>query len=270
MLRHARWLCGLVLWFLPSAGGCQEGPQSAVFAGAVVDTAGTPIANAEVAMPGLALIARTNELGGFRLTGIPAGTHAATIRRVGYGPLDIDLEFAAGQTTRRRMILSPVVALDEVEVVADRPDTPLLREFEENRRLGLGRFLTRAELEKQESRFFADVVRSIHGTRILQPGSGNQAWLVEPRGPRSLHNYAKLDPVDVSNGAQPGRCYSLIYLDNQLVYRQQDWEPLFNLNSIRTANVEAVEFYSSPAQVPARYSGLGSPCGVLVIHTRRP
>jgi hypothetical protein len=45
--------------------------------------------------------------------------------------------------------------------------------------------------------------------------------------------------------------------------------PLFDVNSIAPDRIEAIEFYSSPAQTPAKYSGLGSVCGVLVIYTRR-
>jgi hypothetical protein len=45
--------------------------------------------------------------------------------------------------------------------------------------------------------------------------------------------------------------------------------PPFNVNSIPPTQIEAVEWYAGAAQTPARYSGLGSECGVLLIHTRR-
>jgi hypothetical protein len=46
-------------------------------------------------------------------------------------------------------------------------------------------------------------------------------------------------------------------------------EPLFNLNSINPAQIEAIEFYASPAETPLKYSVMESQCGVLVIWTRR-
>ena len=42
-----------------------------------------------------------------------------------------------------------------------------------------------------------------------------------------------------------------------------------NINRFSPMDLEAVEYYASAAQTPARYSGLNSQCGVLVLHTRR-
>jgi hypothetical protein len=42
-----------------------------------------------------------------------------------------------------------------------------------------------------------------------------------------------------------------------------------DINSFSPAEIEAIEFYTGPAQTPVKYSRLDSHCGVLVIHTRR-
>jgi hypothetical protein len=47
------------------------------------------------------------------------------------------------------------------------------------------------------------------------------------------------------------------------------WEPLFDINSIPVAQIEAIEYYASAAETPTKYSALNSQCGVLVIHTLR-
>jgi hypothetical protein len=47
------------------------------------------------------------------------------------------------------------------------------------------------------------------------------------------------------------------------------FEPLFDINSISPSQIEAIEYYSGSADTPAKYSGLNSTCGVVVIHTRR-
>ena len=65
------------------------------------------------------------------------------------------------------------------------------------------------------------------------------------------------------------------YLDDHLVFRGQKlgyppkWEPLFDINSIPVAMIEAIEYYASAAQTPMKYSVLNSQCGVVVIHTLR-
>jgi hypothetical protein len=71
-------------------------------------------------------------------------------------------------------------------------------------------------------------------------------------------------------------CYSQVWLDGMLMNRQvtngprgQRVSPPFDVNTIPPTQIEAVEFYATPAQTPQKYSGFGSACGVLVIHTRR-
>lgn len=64
-------------------------------------------------------------------------------------------------------------------------------------------------------------------------------------------------------------CYSRIYIDNQPIYSARNGEPLFDIRTIIPSEIEALEYYSNPAQTPARYSQLGATCGVLVIWTRK-
>ena len=71
------------------------GSGSAVFVGTVVDSLRNPLPNAEIALPGLALTRMTDDRGTFRITGIPAGTHRVTVRRIAFGQLDTSITFAA-------------------------------------------------------------------------------------------------------------------------------------------------------------------------------
>jgi hypothetical protein len=64
-------------------------------------------------------------------------------------------------------------------------------------------------------------------------------------------------------------CYSTVYVDNVAVFRAGRGDPYFNLNLMRPEDIEAIEFYAGPAELPARYNQLNAACGVLVIHTRR-
>lgn len=54
-----------------------------------------------------------------------------------------------------------------------------------------------------------------------------------------------------------------------MIYRGRPAEPLFDLSSMTPAQLEAVEFYSSAMQVPARYGNADAVCGVLALWTRR-
>jgi len=238
----------------------------AVFSGAVLtDSSARPIAGAEVTLPELSKGVLTNEEGGFRMTQVPPGRHRVQVRRLGFGPLDTTITFAASQTVERRIYLRRVVTLDSVSVVAERV---VIRSFEEHRNIGLGHFFTREELAKQEGRKLSEILEQTSGVRVAQ-GQGNHAWIATSRGQRSLSPTDSLDPSDIRTGANPYLCYAQVYVDRQIVYRHRPGEPLFDINSISPDQIEAIEYYASPAQTPAEYTALGSQCGVVVIHTRR-
>ena len=221
----------------------------AIFAGQVLnDTTRTPIANADVALQGIARSQRTNERGEFRFIDVPAGTYDLTVRRLGYGVLDARIELAAGQAVTRLLLLTQAPMLDSVLVLADRRH---LQEFDENRALGLGHFFTREDLAKVEGVSLSSILAGVPGIKFQY--YGNHAYLEGSRGIKSQHE---------------SHCYAQVYLDGMLVYRKQG-DDRFDLNSISPATIEAIEYYAGPASTPTRYNNLDSRCGVVVIWTRR-
>jgi hypothetical protein len=67
----------------------------------------------------------------------------------------------------------------------------------------------------------------------------------------------------------PSACYVKVYLDDVLLNVGRP-TPGFDVNTLLTDQIEAIEFYAGAAELPMRYSPLNSVCGVLVIHTRLP
>jgi hypothetical protein len=63
-------------------------------------------------------------------------------------------------------------------------------------------------------------------------------------------------------------CYAQVWVDGRLMNRQRPTEP-FDVNDFQPERLEAVEWYASPSQTPAQYSSLNSPCGVMVLWTKR-
>lgn len=246
--------------------------RGATLTGVVVDSAGQPMFAAEVAIPDASKLTATDAHGAFRLTDVPPGPHRLVVRRVGYGALDTPLLFAANQTVDRRIVLSHVVVLDSVVTVAEHVD-PLLRDFEENKRLGLGHFLTRADLAKVESVRMGSILEQVPGAAILHGPQGHD-YILAKRAPPTLCTTAACYEAAgyyVGYGGEkvPIACYALVYLDGAAVNRGPPTFP-FDVNSMHPSQIEAMEYYGSPAETPAKYQVLGSACGVLVIHTRRP
>ena len=249
----------------------------AVFQGFVIsDSTEVPITGAEVALPDVAKVVTTNDRGGFRIDGIPAGTHRIVIRRMGFGPAETQLEFRDGETVERRVVLGRAVSLEPV-VVTSKAFERKMAEFEENRRLGLGHFYTRAELAKVEGRRMSEVLGQTPGLGIVF-GRGSQGWVMgrraippcpDPSDARCMREKGIYFPegFEVLQGMKPS-CYAMVYLDDMLMNPGRPTEP-FDVNTIAPERIEAVEWYAGPSQTPLKYAKLNSACGVLVIWTRR-
>jgi len=259
----------------------------AVLRGVVADTAGLPLENATVSIDALTLTTRTDAKGEYRLTGIPLGSHMVTARAVGYEPATLTIDFADDSERQRDFSVRLArTVLDSVQVRAKRID-PRLEEFEEHRKLGLGHFITSDELRKQEGQRLSSIVALIPGL-ALGNGPGNRAWIMSKRRPMDVSR-APCVAWDGPGGTRrpaaggstflPSRaelsqgitcaCYAQVYLDGRLMNPGMPADP-FDVNTFSTQALEAIEYYASPSQTPSKYSRLNSPCGVYVMHTRRP
>jgi len=253
----------------------ESAPRTATFAGVVaMDSSERALPGAEIELPGLGRTARSNARGEFRLADIPPGTHKIVARAVGYMPLETELSFSPNQTDERTLRLSRFTILDSlVTTAAERR----MSSFEENRRLGLGQFFSRENLEKVRGQSMASVIRSMSGIQTLRSSRSNDLWAARSRGTQSLGGTQRADGgadaavpshEDSLRGARPA-CYTHVWIDGVQVYRGRSGDPLFNLNSINPEEIEALEYYRGAAETPPKYAVLGSTCGVLVIWLRR-
>lgn len=239
-------------------------------AGRVIAAAnGMPLPETEVLVPASGRTVVTGPDGRFRLGELPGGTHEVLVRRVGYQAARASVALGAVPTTDRNFVLSRVAALDTVAVVAQ----PRLIEFERNREMGFGSFLTRADIAKYELQDFPEVIAHLPGIYVRRVGGAG--YVTGTRGKRTtiLLDQPYCDALRFESTApEPASacaCYVQVYVDNTLLYGAMNGQVVPNISNILTSDVEAVEFYASAAQTPARYSRLNAHCGVLVVHTRR-
>ncbi|HWH49949.1 MAG TPA: carboxypeptidase regulatory-like domain-containing protein [Gemmatimonadaceae bacterium] len=233
----------------------------AAFTGVVVSDSGSDaVSGAEIVMPGVGLSTHTDERGRFRIDGVPPGDRRVVVRHLGFGPLDEELTFTPQSTVRRTIHLFRAVRLDSVVVEASASAIP---EFDEDRKLGLGHFVTRDALAKRATAHLSEILETIPSLQIVRSSKGDsRAYVARSRGQLSF----------VGTGAQDvdGTCYAAVYIDGHPVYGKIDGnkEP-FNINSISPDEIESIEYFAGPAETPPRYSGLNSTCGVVVLWTRR-
>jgi hypothetical protein len=259
--------------------------QSTVFVPTVVRArTDRPVAGAEIVLIDVNRIGRTDSLGDARMPGIPRGTHRVRVRRPGYVALDLELPFQT-DSVRSVFYLEPLdQMLDTVRVVG-RSVSPRLAEFESRRAMGLGRFLTEIDLQRETNREFATVAAThFPGLAARADGSGKQ-HLVSTRGSCGGPTGSTLNPPRIGSisaargggrGDDPGRggtsgfgsctgdttCPILVFLDGMSL-GQED----VDLDLARTWDLAGVEYYSG-ATAPVRYRISGSSCGVMLLWSK--
>jgi hypothetical protein len=162
-----------------------------------------------------------------------------------------------------------------------------LREFDRRRSNGVGRFLTEADLAKDQDRQLSDVLRKLPGIHMVRAkgtrgASASAMYVASSRGSATFEHesptfgkncpiaiwldgvpvYRGLDRGAVSNPAFPNKAPS-----KELVQSRVD-EPPYDINSIMTNHVAAIEFYAGPATMPAELNSTQGTCGALVIWTK--
>jgi hypothetical protein len=236
------------------------------------DSTKAPIADAEVIISDLGVSGMTNGTGEFRIAGVPAGQHKVLVRKIGYAFSEQTIEVDAAAPVSLTLMMSRITTLDSVNVTArNTPRDEAMRLFEENRKIGLGKFFTRADLEKARDRRMIDLLGQLPGTKP-QTGSGGEGWLLSNRGTKSISPPCEAPKQDhPENGRRVGppcttACYPHVFLDGVDVSPTE----VPNINRFSPDQIEAIEYYAGAAQVPPEYNRLNrAACGVILIHTRR-
>jgi hypothetical protein len=233
----------------------------------VVDSTKQPIPGTEVSIAGISKTVMTNASGAFKLDRIPPGEYTISARHIGYTPLEAKLVFAPGEIAERQLVLAKAVTLDSVVVNATATDLRL-RDFEDNKKLGLGHFLTRDQLEKQSGITMGALMSQFTGVKIINSQYSQYLTASRWKSRCSPLDHACLDREHLYWMGKPAvACYALVYLDNALMNRSRPTEP-FDLRTVYQSQMQSIEYYEGSATTPSKYNTPGSECGVLVIHTR--
>jgi hypothetical protein len=232
--------------------------QDVPLAGLVVDDAsGGAIRSAQVTLSPGRYRVLSDSSGRFSLPRVPGGDYVIAVEALGYAPVQGSVYVAAGiPLVEIRLAPAPIV-LDEV--VADAPAAPdrAGSGFERRRsnHSGSGRFLDRSELRARQSSTLADIFRAFPGLHIYRNEADGSMYATSgsQQGPRAL-----------SAGA--GRpCFVQVYVDGTFVSGSGQ----FDLRGYPPESLEAIEYYRHPSSTPPEFRTGRSPCGVLVLWTRR-
>ena len=238
-----------------------------VIRGRVIDGAGSPVREASVETAGGTRRARTDSAGRFELVRVPIGRHDILVKRIGYDPKTTTLTVGQGETVDVEIVLTqraqplPTVA---VEKESERPVPYRLRDFERRRSSGVGHFLTEADLAADRSKPLGDVLVRLPGAQVVRYMTA--ACLTTSRGAQSFSRTASGHCGGRETGAS--NCPVAVFVDGFPAYTG-DSDDIFDLNTLRAADVAGVEFYAGAGTVPREFGAPRGTCGVLVLWTKR-
>lgn len=239
--------CGLLI-----SGSALAAQQPSRATGTVVglirDDAGKTIPAVEVTSGLDGPHVRSDSVGRFVFSALPAGSVTLYFRRLSYAPDTATIDVSANDTTNIDVTLTVVAHRLSAVVVQDDPNyRRMLRDFETRRKSGFGHFITRGDIDRRQPRVMSDMLRMVPGA-VLVPG---------PAGTSRLRFSRAVGARD---------CPPQYWMDGMPVDRY------FNIDDIAPMDVEGVEIYAGPSVTPPQFSGMNTTaaCGTVAIWTRVP
>jgi hypothetical protein len=221
----------------------------AIVSGRVVNDKGIPVPDARVSVTGAKSMATTGTDGEFRLTGLPSGTRAVVVRRVGYSPVETAVDLSAREPARIIVRLAQSApTLQTVSVQGAYQSALKKNGFLDRKKMGMGHFLGPEDIARRQPQYFSSLFQTIPGFRLVNGQYGSSITSSRSTGP---------------NGQ--GGCVT-IWVDG-VQYRESQTGELDN--QLPVNQLMAVETYSS-SEAPMEYQAAGqSSCAVVVVWTNR-
>lgn len=225
----------------------RNSPLASRVAGRIVDaTTGHPVPDADIVLLRDGRVVVSDSLGRYDVDSLPAGLIRLVVRSKGFPPLMLTVALAEGEQMSREIELDSTAVgrkaaqeLPRVAIEALRPPTPRFVDFERRRVTGRGQYLTREDLEKTNVASLQDAMRGLRGVHVTCGGGTSCA---------------------IRMARAPMRCAPDYIVDERL----DNW---FG-PSTPIRDIEGIEVYTGPADVPGEFAGSTAGCGVIVIWTR--
>lgn len=210
----------------------------------VRDSLGRSILGAELTVEGTTVRGVTDERGEVRFTAVRGGPATLRVRRLGYQPVEIDVMVDQRAPVTSIVTLAAIPQRLSPIVVKGASYTGRMAGFYQRRDLGIGHFVSRERLERDNPSQLTDIFRRLPGVQI--------------QSTRLIRNAIRFR----GNG---GSCWPLVWLDGAPLPTAE-----FDLDFLSPQSIEGIEVYSGISQVPPQFMGsrgLGS-CGVIVVWSR--
>jgi hypothetical protein len=259
-MRHFWWTALAVATGIPVSGNgaAAQQPAATIVFGTVRNVSGVPIPGADIWLEGTTAKVVSNDSGEFRIDNAPLGRQKLVVRRVGFRPDYRRVSLSPGDTREVRFTLEGMLEeLDAVIVTAQKGANGRMAEFWARRMVGVGVFITRADIDRRHPPQTSDLFHTVMGIKVIS-GSG-----VEPT--RLATGRQAMTPVRGANSAASNICPMQYYVDGIFMS-----PGTFSIDEIVPTQIEAIEIFRGPSEIPARFRQRETGCGLVVIWTREP
>ena len=207
----------------------------------VMTADGKPVEDALVRIRAAGRIARTNWMGEASLLRVGYGTKTVEVLRLGYAPAVVDLNIAFDTVAAQFVLEKLVDTLSTMWITAARPSMPAanLAEFNQRKRMGIGRFVEDTVFEKHQLEDLSLVLpRLLVGLRAAPDPQTPGKYVL-----RSTRNNCSVD----------------VYLDG--------FQLAEDLDLLKPTDVAGAEWYSMESAPPQFRRPFGG-CRVLLLWSR--
>jgi hypothetical protein len=249
-----------------------------VVRGSVATPTGHPVQGAEIMVLGDSAAAFTDSSGRFVLRGIPLGEHVIRVRRIGFRAQALAINLRAGEEKEVTIALTlGVYELPELAVTArlakpiEYAWTTKYDEFFRRKLVGLGRYVSRQDIDKKAASHTSEILAGVPGVRVLFGAPGISPDMVKFIGCNQisvwvdgaeLHPLAGVAPAPRSMGGA-----STVDALGGRPQGQRDPAAVGEmLDRIHPLQIEMIEVYTGPGRMQAEF--LGNSCGAIAIWTR--
>ncbi len=186
----------------------------------------------------------TDSLGRFLLTARRDGRYLIHVDHLAYTAIARPLELTLGYEVTIELRMAPNAIALEPLIVTSRREVPLQYVgFYSRSRSGMGRFLTREDIERRSPVRTTDLFQVMPRVALMSVGG----------------RFAQIVTMSRSGG---GRCAPNVFIDGMPHMSAED------INTLQPEDIDGIEVYTSPALTPAEYQR-GSDCGAILFWLRR-
>lgn len=204
------------------------------------------------------IVAQTfsDESGAFSMTASDPGSFLLKAEGIGYETRS-DGVFELGRggsiTVEFRLLPEPL-PIDTLDVLAEARSPRLeLAGFYERMGEEGGVFLGPEEIQEKQAAIPTQLLRGVPRIRLRPTPTGGNAVIIQGAAMISL--------------AQRGICYPRVMVDGNEVFRGGG-EPALLDDVVNVSEIIGIEIYRGAAEIPTRYLGARSACGLVLVWTR--